>query len=182
MQLYLLRHTKTAVAQGICYGHSDVEMLPTNQKQLNNIYNSVLSIQPEVIFTSPLRRCETLAHKINAHDSRIIKDERLKELNFGKWEGLPWDTIEKSEEASNWFGDYMYIKCPDGESYHDLLLRVKDFLNYLEIFFKNKNILLVTHAGVIRAIHSIAGKFKPEVAFGLNIDFGEIMYVDYPER
>jgi alpha-ribazole phosphatase len=104
---------------------------------------------------------------------KIIIDNRLMEMNFGTWEMKNWQEISNSSEAQNWFNDYINVKCPGGESFMDLQNRVKDFLNMLKGYSKFKNPLIITHAGVIRAMYSIT-EMIPKESFNLNIGFGEL--------
>jgi alpha-ribazole phosphatase len=82
-------------------------------------------------------------------DYPLLFDDRLKELNFGEWENRTWDEISEMEAGKKWFTDYLNETCPGGESYHDMLHRVKNFI--ADLPQSSGNILVITHAGIIRA-------------------------------
>ena len=175
MNLFLLRHTRVNRMEGVCYGQSKVDLADTFEYELSDIMLSLKRKKFKNIYSSPLLRCKILAEAIVKDHSEITFDERLMELNFGKWEGLKWQEIEKTKEAKRWFEDYLNVACPEGESYQDLLNRCKSFISSLKEIQSNSNLLVVTHAGPIRAIYSIINGISPKEAFNLQIDYGQII-------
>jgi alpha-ribazole phosphatase len=173
MIVYLLRHTKPEIEAGICYGQSDIGLSKSFSDEQSSIKDRLSTIAFDSIFSSPLKRCVQLAEALCSDNMKIIIDNRLMEMNFGTWEMKNWQEISISSEAQNWFNDYINVKCPGGESFMDLQNRVKDFLNMLKGYSKFKNPLIITHAGVIRAMYSIT-EMIPKESFNLNIGFGEL--------
>ena len=59
MEIYLVRHTETVCEKGICYGQSDVDIAAP----FETVFEKIVSQLPSeaLIFTSPLKRCATLA-------------------------------------------------------------------------------------------------------------------------
>jgi len=57
----------------------------------------------------------------------IIKDERLRECNYGKLNGGPSSIVESMCEK-----ECIYDKFTEGESYEDVKVRIADFLNFLK--------------------------------------------------
>ena len=94
MNIYLIRHTKPAVESKICYGQTDLPVDASFPQELARI-KSIIPQKFDVIFTSPLQRCKTLAHNLNA--DRIIEDNDLMEINFGDWEMKPYTEITFNE-------------------------------------------------------------------------------------
>ena len=172
MNLYLLRHTKVHVPAGTCYGHSDVALASSFSEEREHILKKLEGIVFDKVFSSPLIRCKLLAEAIAAN---YLLDERLKELNFGDWEGMEWEVISKTPQAQSWFGNFIEEACPAGESYTQLLSRVSSFLGDLKKLQDCENILIVTHGGVIRSFHAIINGMPPERAFDLKIDHGDIL-------
>jgi len=178
MTLYLVRHTKVNSPTGVCYGQSDIDVHSTFETEKSILISKLQKINFDKIYSSPLKRCTILAEAfINSHN-KVSYDQRLVELNFGKWEGKIWSEIEKSEEAKLWFNDYMNTPCPGGESYIDLLTRVQDFLYDLKNKdFENK-VLIICHGGTIRAFHTIIKKVSLQESFDLKIDYGQIVKME----
>jgi alpha-ribazole phosphatase len=103
------------------------------------------------VYSSPAARCRELALPIAAHLALTLEvDERLQELDFGEWEGRTWNDIETKDAArfQTWANDWRSAVPPKGESIVALERRVAQFMNDLA----QKPVLVVTHAGPIRAL------------------------------
>lgn len=76
-------------------------------------------------------------------------DPRLLELTFGRWEGLTWREVRRSDPAgaARRERDKWSFKPPDGESYAALLERVMPAIADLA-----RPTVLVAHGGVARAL------------------------------
>lgn len=175
MIIRLIRHTKVNLPPGICYGHSDVPLVENWESEAEEIIRKLQNQGNPLVFTSPLKRCRLLAEKIS---NRIIEDNRLKELNFGSWELIPWDDIHGSE-AEHWMNNFVVARCPGGESYLDLHKRVKSFLYELPNY-KEEEMIIVTHAGVIRALMSIVQKISLHNSFEISVSHGQIISLHLP--
>ncbi len=173
MKIYLLRHTKPEIEEGICYGQTDIGLSETFGNELSLIKREISRIEFDGIFSSPLKRCKLLAESLCPENMEIIPDKRLMEMNFGSWEMMHWQDISKSSEAQKWFNDHVNVKCPHGESFMDLYNRVKDFLNRLKQS-RFRNPLIITHGGVIRAFYSMIESQDLRQSFDLKINYGEL--------
>ena len=178
MKLFFLRHTKLDCLQGTCYGQSDVQVAQSFEEEKNKIATKLGGICFNKVFSSPLNRCASLVKSLGYDEKDVVFDKLLMELNFGDWEGKLWSEIENTDEAKLWFDDYLNISCPNGESYQDLINRVQKFITDLNSCNVHDNILIVTHAGVIRAFHAILNNVSPYKAFELKIDYGQIIEMD----
>ncbi|MCK5135219.1 MAG: alpha-ribazole phosphatase [Bacteroidales bacterium] len=178
MKLYLVRHTKVDCFAGVCYGQSEIEVNITFNVEKSMLAGKLQNIVFDKIYSSPLKRCAILAEAFTNSPEKVIYDQRLMELNFGKWEGKTWNEIEKSEEAKLWFNDYLNTPCPGGESYTDLLIRVQDFLTDLKKEDSGNNVLIICHGGTIRAFHAIINKVNPQKAFDLKLDYGQVVEIE----
>lgn len=173
MDITLIRHTSVNVKKGICYGHSDVGLSKSFNSELKEIKQKIVSVKYDLVFSSPLSRCQKLANNLFPNQN-IILDDRLKELNFGNWEGKHWDEIQETKEAKLFFDDYINTKCPEGESYKEFMERVSRFYN--EIKSKgNENIAIICHGGTIRAFISIIEEISPQQAFERKVGYGEVL-------
>lgn len=171
MTIYVVRHTKTVCDTGICYGHSDVALAASFDVEKKNVKQQLSDFSFFTVYSSPLFRCSTLAEYL-ADFSPILYDNKLKELNFGDWENRYWNDIIQTDEAHFWFENYVENPCPNGESYLQLINRVQLFLEEIQIKQENKPILIVTHAGVIRAMHVIFKNILPIDSFNIKIEYG----------
>lgn len=130
----------------------------------------------DAAFSSPLSRCTRLAAKIFP-EKQILTDLRLTELDFGDWEMRSWDEIFESPEGKAWFADYANFRCPGGESFADLMQRGKTFLDDLKQT-NFRRVVVVTHAGIIRALMCLIQHRTPEEAFYTPLEYGQIINFD----
>jgi alpha-ribazole phosphatase len=174
MNITLIRHTKVETEQGVCYGKSDVSLAPSFEQELIIIANKIQGIGFDVIYSSPLLRCRKLAESLFPNKI-IIYDDRLMEMNFGEWEGQKWDDIFNTEEGKAFFNDFVDTKCPGGESYTDLINRVEEFYKELKSVHTEKNMVIITHGGPIRAFVHLIKNISCEDAFKIEVNYGEIL-------
>lgn len=177
MIITAIRHTSVDVPSGICYGITDVPLAATFLEETAQIQAELGHRQFERIYSSPLKRCSQLASRLFP-EQIIFPDDRLKELDFGDWEMQSWDSIFNSSEGNAWFQDYARESCPNGESFVDLVERVKSFLDEFKEY-ENEQIAIFTHAGVIRALMCLLQQKKAEEAFNTPLKYGQIENFDY---
>ena len=131
------------------------------------------------IATSPLSRCRDFAQQL----SKKLKigysvDDRFKEIGFGSWEGLtPDEILSRDANALNHFYMDPINNRPEGaealESFSD---RVWQAYKDISKIHRNENVLIVGHAGVIRAITAnILGMDLDHVYSNLKIEYGGIL-------
>lgn len=170
--IYLIRHTKPDVKQGMCYGWTDLDVNSTFEKELAIIKEKTEDFSSYKFFSSPLLRCKRLA-KALAKGNDILFDDRLKELNFGDWEGTLWDDIH-FEKVQTWSEDFIKNKVPGGESFQDLLDRVSEFWEDINL---NDNIVIVAHDGVLRAITYLLLKMEKSNIFRIELEYGAVIKI-----
>lgn len=145
MILHLIRHPRPLIAKGVCYGQLDIEA-ENPETLLPGLRAQLPAGLP--LWSSPLRRCRALAEALHRAPEF---DARLMELDFGDWEGRPWDDIPRPA-LDAWAADLTGFAPPGGESADMLRARLVDFLADCAV----PEAVLVTHAGVIRQLHAEA--------------------------
>jgi alpha-ribazole phosphatase len=171
MKVYFIRHTSVAVPKGICYGQTDVPLNTSFEEEACAVKERLGTLSPEAVFSSPLSRCTRLAHFCGFND--VILDERLKELDFGDWEGRGWDDIDMSV----WTTDWINPPVPGGESFTGIYKRVASFLDKLKKETFN-TVLIFTHGGVISCAHIYFGQTDFNNTFHRTPQYGEIIEYD----
>tara|TARA_R110000850_G_scaffold83214_2_gene178652 strand:- start:215 stop:778 length:564 start_codon:yes stop_codon:yes gene_type:complete len=177
MEVFLIRHTRPEIPSGICYGQTDIPLKDTFPAE-SKLVLSKLPKFFDTVFTSPSMRCLKLANLISSGGT-LKQDSLLKELNFGDWEMKAWDDIPK-EELNPWMSNFVTHKVPNGEAFSDLIQRVDSFLEQLKNIGQ-KQVALVCHAGIIRAMLVKALNIPSENAFRLSIDYGSVSKLSYSE-
>ena len=105
----------------------------------------------DVIISSPLKR--TLQTSKYFIFNRIITNKKLIEINYGKMEGKKF--YKNDNEMKSLFlkmSNDINIKFPEGESYKEVLLRTKLFLNKDIKKIKESRILIITHNVVLKQL------------------------------
>ena len=86
MHLILVRHTRPAVPENVCYGATDLDVASTFEEEAARVIEALPPA--ERLVTSPLRRCRLLAERIGAARALVpVIDARLREMDFGAWGG-----------------------------------------------------------------------------------------------
>lgn len=107
------------------------------------------------VYSSPLIRATQTAELLGF---TAETDDRLREMNFGIFEGLTYQDITNRypSETEKWNGNYLNYRIPKGESLIDVYHRVCEFLS--KVPETKDPILFITHEGVIKcALCSIFG-------------------------
>lgn len=169
LTLHLVRHPRPLIAPGVCYGQLDVAA----EDPALIVACLRCELPPGLpVWSSPLQRCRTLAEALQPAP-RL--DARLMELNFGAWEGRPWDDIARPE-LDAWAADIDGYAPPGGEAPRQLQQRVLAFVDELPAGAH----LLVTHAGVIRALlAAAAGETLAAALQRLAPAYGSLTRLDY---
>ena len=153
--LWLVRHAAPLVAPGTCYGALDV---PADAQATRAAAERLSTALPPGArgAHSTLQRCELLAHDLQAlrPDLTFAPDTRLREMDFGRWEGLTWDAIGKSA-IDTWVSGFATHAPGGGESLAHMLRRVAAALQTAREWRNDQgtmDVVWITHAGVARCV------------------------------
>lgn len=107
--------------RGIASGWLEAELSDEGIKRIKELPRLISDDSFEVIFPSDLKRAIDSAIIAFEKTHRIIPDRRLREANYGDLDGTP-KVFKKNMR------DYIKSPYPNGESYHDVERRVREFL------------------------------------------------------
>ncbi len=169
MNAILLRHTKTAAPEGLCYGRTEVPLADTFAAEAAAV-RAALPPGPWRIVSSPAERCCRLAQFLGGP---ATYDERLRELNFGEWGTRRWSDLPRAA-TEHWLADFVHRRPPGGESFSELAARAAAALSDLAREPDTCPLLVITHAGVIRALLARAEGRPLVEAFARPVSFGGI--------
>lgn len=147
-----VRHSKVYNPAKLCYGQSQMPLDDSYPSELQELQQNLSKHNFSRIYSSPLARCTKLAEDL-LPQFKVHIDSRLMELDFGQWEQKAWDDIPR-KEIDYWAEDYVNRAPPEGESFLQLISRVRDFHESLD----GTKHLVFCHAGVIRAMMFICGQ------------------------
>lgn len=106
------------------------------------------------VVTSPLSRCHAFAEWIATQRSLPLTVEHdLREVGFGSWEGATREQLlaERPDEYQAFYRDPVNNRPQGAESLQDFGQRVAQALQRLVQHHPGQHLLVVAHAGVIRA-------------------------------
>ncbi len=153
--LFLARHGAVEAAKEKRFlGQMDAPLSPEGFDQARRLAHCLESIALTQIWSSDLRRAAQTADIICQERRIDLKTaSSLREINLGKWEGAGMeDTRLKYPELWEARGrEIDTFRPPEGESFTDLQLRVVPGILRI-VGSVSGNILIVTHAGVIRVL------------------------------
>lgn len=165
MSVTLVRHTKPKIDDGICYGVTDLELAQSFDDEASQVIAALSA--SEKLVTSPLQRCRKLADRIGgAFNLRPMIDHRIREMDFGAWEGQAWSEIPE-RELNLWAKDFLHARPHGGDSV--AMLRHRTLEALAEYHGQQQRVIVVTHSGVIKAALSdgdTAEHFRTVVEFG----------------
>jgi alpha-ribazole phosphatase len=167
MSICLIRHTSIGLGPGICYGRSEVPLAEDLFADEVEKVRRNLPWVPERIVTSPSMRCRRLAEALCRGP---VADPRLMELNFGTWEMRRWDSLPRAE-IDSWGQDFVRRAPPDGETFAALAGRAVECISE---YSDGIPTVVVTHAGVIRALLAISRGIELLDSFTLSVEYGGV--------
>lgn len=161
------------VPKGICYGFTDVPLNDTFEAEAAVTLGNLKGEEYDKVFCSPLTRCVRLAGFCGFEDA--VRDERLKEMNFGDWEMQPFETIA-DPRIEEWYADFLNYQTPGGESFQMQLERVAAFLDELKEQ-PYRHVAIFAHGGVLLCAQVYAGLITREEAFNSLTPYGGIVRI-----
>lgn len=169
--LWVVRHGQSA-AQG-----ADRPLSPLGETQADALGRWFAAMppaaRPEVLLTAPGRCARQTAERIVGAggladpDLEPATDERLRGRELGLLDGVPPAALQERfpEHAAlrHALGDF-YHRPPAGESWCDLLLRLRQLLDGLALHHPGRRVLLVTHELPVLGIrYALEGLTEEEV-------------------
>ncbi len=119
--------------------------------------------RPEIILASPYLRAVQTAEIFRdargcAADESICVDERLREKEFGILDGLTRFGIEavhpEQAEFRQLLGKF-YHRPPGGESWCDVILRLRSLLDTVSLHYGGRRVMIVAHQVVVLCLRTI---------------------------
>ena len=189
MTLTLMRHPHIDFATRRCIGQTDVDLSFEGKLSLKSITGEACRLFPDLVISSDLKRCRLLAEEIAARlRIRPVFDPIWREIDFGFWENRTWEAIrrEETEAFAEWVADFVTTAPPGGESFWQLQKRILSAIDAMLPDRTEKmawmrsmspNVLVVTHAGVMRAAYAAFANLPLSRAFDYKIPYGGMFHL-----
>lgn len=151
---------------------------PLTEKGWEQMWHAASGETPwQQIISSPLIRCRAFAEALSEKlDLPLEIDERLQELHYGEWEGkTPGELLTVDPQIiSRYFHDPHNHRPPGAEYVVDFIQRVGAAYDEAVTKHLGKHLLIIAHAGVIRAIITRALAAPPESVFRMHVETGHL--------
>ena len=151
-----LEHKATGWLQG--------ELSQKGIERIEKLKEQIEYDEIDLVICSDLKRAIDSAERLFLGSKIILHDKRIRECNYGDFNGQDSSLIKYEEHIKN--------KFPNGESLKDVEIRVRDFCNYLLKSYDGKNIALVSHRAPQLALEVITKNISWEEA--INNDWRKI--------
>lgn len=155
-KLYITRHGQTEWnLKGRIQGQKDSKLTTLGEKQAEWLGERLKNVEIDIIISSSSGRAIRTAEIIRGkRNIEIVPNDNLREIYFGQWEGLLHAEIEKRwpEEYRNFWNFPHLYKPVGGETFLQVLDRVSNEVEKIISKYEGKNILIVTHAVVLKAL------------------------------
>ena len=174
--IYIIRHPKVYNPNKLCYGQSEMPLEENFTVQFDWIKEQTNPTEATAFFSSPLRRCTKLASFLS--DENFAIDNRILDVNFGAWEMKEWAEI-LPKELEAWQQDFVNYSVKKGECFTDVYERATAFFEEILVTHEQNNLVVVTHASIIRSFVSYVLDFPLENVYNLQLDYSSITKITH---
>ncbi|WP_055073873.1 histidine phosphatase family protein [Pseudanabaena sp. 'Roaring Creek'] len=156
LNLYLLRHGETtySITGGYC-GELDPDLTDNGVKMAIAFGKAHQAIAWDAVFVSPMKRTIATAKPLcEAIGAEMQFREGLKELRYGKWEGLSNEFVRENykDDYLRWLSEPAWNPPTGGETAVQLASRASLVVAEIQEIYPSGNVLVVSHKATIRVI------------------------------
>jgi broad specificity phosphatase PhoE len=182
--IYFLRHGETDYnAAGRLQGRLDIPLNAKGRGQAarnGGVLSELIDVPASMHYVaSPLlrtRQTMQIARScLKLPETPFDMDERLVEIDFGRWEGKSWDEVKRDDAAeyqSRQVNGYGH-PAPDGESYAMVMARVKAWLADV-----TRPTVVVAHGGIMRCLRGHVLGLAPQDMLTLTVPQDRVMLIE----
>ena len=179
MQLLMIRHSYAAEPGTVIGGDFERPLTERGQQVFSHMamWLAARGMVPERILHSPLVRARQTAEILceagalaNGPAPPIV-DERLREREFGIFDRLTTLGIRErfpEESAHRRRLGKFYHRPPGGESWADVILRLRSMLNTINLHFCDGRVLIICHQVVVLCFRYILEELDEQAILGID--------------
>jgi len=123
----------------IASGWASAPLSKAGEAQSAELKEKIKDKKFEVVFCSDIKQSAETAKLCFADRVAVIEDKRLRECNYGKFNGQSETVVEPLQMQ------YIKERFPEGECYEDVKERIIDFLKFVKENHDGANIAVVSH-------------------------------------
>jgi broad specificity phosphatase PhoE/ribonuclease HI len=180
----LLRHGQTALSVERRFsGRGDPDLTELGRAQAAALAARVAALPrpPVAVWASPLKRAyDTASLVAQAIQAEVWVDERLRECDFGAWEGLTYGEIQERHpaELAAWLGD-PDVPAPGGESFAAVTRRVRQARDAILAAQPGAPVAVVSHVTPVKVLLGLALDAARGVLYRMHLDLASLSQVDW---
>ena len=162
-----------------------INLTEQGREQAEQAAKMIKSLDISAIYSSPFDRAMQTAEIVGKHcDIKPISDNRLIELDMGKFTMVPYDEIFKNHGnvCLKFYEGSLEISHNGVESFAEVQKRVFDIVDFVRNEHKGQNVVLVTHMDPIKAMIGKVLSLQPEILFQLIIANASLNIFKYDEQ
>jgi alpha-ribazole phosphatase/probable phosphoglycerate mutase len=187
MKIVMVRHVETfGNVEHRLNGHTESDYTQKGERMKEQLVKELTSLHKKIkfdeIYASPTHRALQIAEDVGmAIDKKVKPDSRLKEFNFGIFEGKTWnESIEIApKEWEMWMDDYLNYTVPGGQSQQEYHRQCHEFIKDLN---PDKTLLIIAHGGTIHGILTNLLDLPINSKWHFDIKLGSITTVTYQDN
>ena len=179
---HLLRHGRTAhTPERRFSGSSDLDLSDLGRADAVAAAQAVAGLGIDAIVSSPLKRCRQTAGAVaELLDQDIEVDRDLRELDFGRWEGLTAaQALAADPVAFRRWGAAPDVRPPGGESIVDVSTRVAAARARILERHAGETVLVVTHVTPIKLMLAAGLGVGDEVVYKVFLEAASLSTVTW---
>ena len=162
-----------------------INLTEQGKEQAQQAGEMIKSLDISAIYSSPIDRAMQTADIVGTHCGiKPISDDRLVELDMGKFTMMPYNEI--FEKHGNVFLKFyegsLEISHNGVESFAEVQKRVFDIVNFVKNEHKGENVVLVTHMDPIKAMIGKVLSLNPEILFQLIVANASLNIFKYDDQ
>jgi probable phosphoglycerate mutase len=161
-------------------GQRDPQLSGYGRKEARLLAKRFKGLSFDAVYTSPLRRSYQTAEIVVGKKTPIIREDGLKEICLGDWEGRTLRSIRKEygEMFDRWAVRPSRIRIPGGEDFKSFVKRVKKTIRRIESAGEGCNVLVVCHGGVISTYATVVLNLPPDDVWCLTVKNASLTIVE----
>ncbi len=180
MQIYFVRHSEVKEEYQGCYnGHIDIPLSNKGREDAKELAGKLSHIKFGKAFCSDLLRARETMEAFDL-ECEIIYTKRLREKSWGRHEGMCFEEIVK--EGLEYRSFEQWINDLDGEDLESYAKRLLEYFENTLLKQKAENILVVTHAGVIKMLLSLTKGMSLDETFAIALPYSGYTVYDSQKR
>jgi len=176
MKITLIRHAEVVEEyRGKYNGHIDIGLSQNGKLQAKEVVKKLQNREFDRVYCSDLLRAKETLLAFNLTCERTFTPH-LREKSWGVHEGMSFEEIEASGIKYRDFNQW--IEALDGEDIQTYIKRVKEYFFETILQESANQVLVITHAGVIKTLLSLIKHISLEEAFSIALPYSSFISLE----